>query len=937
MPASRVVSDPLASSTFGELLRYVRRRARLTQRDLGIAVGYSESHINRFEKSKHVPDPATVAALFVPALDLGREPQLAARLIELASPSAPTQPDPSRRGESIPQPAPNEVARLDLLARLKRRLIEERCVALVGLPGVGKTTLASAIARETETRQPVFWLTLTSGITASADAILLALANFLISLGHGFLRPLTTRTIGVQDDLPLERRVILIAQAIAQQPVLICVDNAELICQDEATLRVLHHLMTTTAARFLFTTRESLPSTVVSEIPIVGLDPAESLALIRQGGGQALSPTQAQRLLGKTAGSPMLLRLALGKLNEPTLDVETTLSHLETQPTIAAYLLRTLRDQLTPAAWRLLSLLSVFNQLIDLHDARLDAIALDLGDAVSVGDAIRELQRRQLIDDATRARLHPLVRDFVYRILEEEPTRAQRLHRLAGDWLMLEPKDPQGAARHYALAGLLELAIDAIEEHLSLLTVQGKAAQAVTVLDQILSQMATPHGDGTDLRRRALTLRGVLLRGTLRVDEGEANLREALSLATAPAVRASISAELAEILSQRYRFQELLELSDVVSRDLAPDDRLLRARFRSLAVGAYSSLGQPDAARQAAADALALTTSFPPRVTSLIRSRAHIELANVARIQLDTPEAMRQAQAAVAAARDGGLARAMYLHQAFVGGLYFDLGNLESSFRQRQEALDGLLAIGDIHSAAYIMTYLADIHHVRLEQPQAIDQLNRASDIFRTVADPRGLASSESALAGALLWLGQIALARQVVEQLLVETVGKATERLWGYRLNKRAMIQLVQGETDAALTTLEGALALASVQTYPMLRFELHTTQAVAYLTAGALDLAGESLATSPKLTGLSRWAEFERDLAEGYRRLFTGDVTGVRAIDLRLDPQVAPFPMYRECTNRLKAAIDNPAAPGELAALLWVGASTPSPGSRAIASPSA
>lgn len=93
---------------------------------------------------------------------------------------------------------------------------------------------------------------------------------------------------------------------------------------------------------------------------------------------------------------------------------------------------------------------------------------------VSLGDAIRELQRRQLIDDATRARLHPLVRDFVYRVLEEDPARTQRLHRLAGDWLMLEPKDPQGAARHYALAGLLELAIDAIEEHQSLLTVQGK-------------------------------------------------------------------------------------------------------------------------------------------------------------------------------------------------------------------------------------------------------------------------------------------------------------------------------------------------------------------------------------------------------------------------------------------------------------------------------
>jgi transcriptional regulator with XRE-family HTH domain len=61
------VTDPLTFSTFGEMLRFLRRRARLTQRDLGIAVGYSEGHINRFEKSRHLPDPSTVTALFIPA------------------------------------------------------------------------------------------------------------------------------------------------------------------------------------------------------------------------------------------------------------------------------------------------------------------------------------------------------------------------------------------------------------------------------------------------------------------------------------------------------------------------------------------------------------------------------------------------------------------------------------------------------------------------------------------------------------------------------------------------------------------------------------------------------------------------------------------------------------------------------------------------------
>jgi hypothetical protein len=38
------VSDATLDSftTFGEMLRYLRRRAQLTQRELGLAVGYSD-------------------------------------------------------------------------------------------------------------------------------------------------------------------------------------------------------------------------------------------------------------------------------------------------------------------------------------------------------------------------------------------------------------------------------------------------------------------------------------------------------------------------------------------------------------------------------------------------------------------------------------------------------------------------------------------------------------------------------------------------------------------------------------------------------------------------------------------------------------------------------------------------------------------------------
>jgi hypothetical protein len=43
-------------TTFGDLLRFLRRRAGLTQRELSIAVGYSEAQISRLEQNERVPD-----------------------------------------------------------------------------------------------------------------------------------------------------------------------------------------------------------------------------------------------------------------------------------------------------------------------------------------------------------------------------------------------------------------------------------------------------------------------------------------------------------------------------------------------------------------------------------------------------------------------------------------------------------------------------------------------------------------------------------------------------------------------------------------------------------------------------------------------------------------------------------------------------------------
>src|SRR5512132_4699687 len=70
--------------TCGDLLKDLRRRQRLTQLELSIAVGYSEAQIGRLEKNQRRPDLTALKELFVPHLGLESEPELVKRFLDLA-------------------------------------------------------------------------------------------------------------------------------------------------------------------------------------------------------------------------------------------------------------------------------------------------------------------------------------------------------------------------------------------------------------------------------------------------------------------------------------------------------------------------------------------------------------------------------------------------------------------------------------------------------------------------------------------------------------------------------------------------------------------------------------------------------------------------------------------------------------------------------------
>jgi predicted ATPase len=158
-------------ATFGELLRYLRRRARLQQRDLAIAVGYSEGQICRLEQNQRLPDLPTLAARFVPALALEDQPELAARLLELAATARQLDPslqqDGSAKGRersnrvvasalanaeprlgNLPTPLTPLINRTQEVAAIEACLERDdvHLLTLVGPPGIGKTRLGLHVA-----------------------------------------------------------------------------------------------------------------------------------------------------------------------------------------------------------------------------------------------------------------------------------------------------------------------------------------------------------------------------------------------------------------------------------------------------------------------------------------------------------------------------------------------------------------------------------------------------------------------------------------------------------------------------------------------------------------------------------------------------------------------------------------------------------------------
>ena len=866
---SILVNSPmLAVETFGDLLKFLRRKARLTQRELAIAVGYTEAHICRLEKNERLPDLATVAALFVPALYIDDEPEWAERLLKLA---AETRREPGLVSvnitqvtvehlveqelgalEDIPEPPAQNVPRPALIRRIGAALRQERGVALVGLPGAGKTALAASVARQTSAG-PVFWHTLVQGVNTSAEAIARQLALFLLANGQAQARPLLERR-GDGTLLGIDQQLLLLRAALAARPALLCFDDAHLLLDDEPALGLLRSLLTTTNARLLLTSRQDLPLPL-AQLDLGGLEPEEGRALAAQL-GLDLNEAVLEHLLERTAGSPMLLRLAAGQLLEAQSDSQAFVDGLESRPQVAAYLLNTVLHGLEPASRWLAGLVSVFRQPLDLYDAALNELIEAANPPGCMETALDDLRRRRLVDDPQRAALHPLLRDHLYATLGVNARRRKQLHRLAARWSE-QAGEIVEAAFHWTRAGDLEQAAEVIGDQGDWLFDRGQARAAFQVVDEALQlagrlEATQPPEKLRGLRRRLLTARGDFLRGTLRSAEAEASYRAALDLAQGqPAVRGRIAVNLVYLLLMRGRSAEALALYQDVAAQLAEGDLVLRARLAAAACRAYMAFSRYDDAWRSAQEALVLAERFAgtaPQVASDVRARAERTLGWISYTRHpEGAESLAHYRRALQHARLAGLRVVENAVLSNTATALAERGELEAAQRTYQEALQGAQALGDVYAAGGILHNLGMLQHQREEYPAALESFGQAVEIERLVGDYEGLLSTEAARAATLLTMNRVDEARRLLETALAESPESTDAWTLGTFLCVLAEVLLLQDQLEPARRNLERVLAIEGVQENARIYAWAQSDLALVMLLAGELEPAQNILAAPP------------------------------------------------------------------------------------------
>lgn len=358
-----------------------------------------------------------------------------------------------------PPPAPEIfIGRTVELERLRVMLDTHHYAMITGFAGIGKSALATVLARQQHTEELIFWYRFHRN-----DDILMLLwqmATFLAAHGQERPRQLLGAYLQNRQTLPGNFAQYL-RELLHDQGYLIFLEDTQLlrhtdeqvIPADPALSDFLERLRESAQRNHLeliITTREPLDQIpAAASLTLDGL-PADDVQALLARRNARHSAELAAALWEATEGNPALIELAIDMLKHQSGSTDPV-GWLHSTPSFQDFLLREVDKSLSEQQRDVLKGMAVMLG----HDTTRPSVEAALGDR-NIQRPLLELTRRQLVrvvisQHGPTYQLRGILQPFYYGLLETD--QLQTMHQRVGRFYETVARDPLMAARHYVQSG----------------------------------------------------------------------------------------------------------------------------------------------------------------------------------------------------------------------------------------------------------------------------------------------------------------------------------------------------------------------------------------------------------------------------------------------------------------------------------------------------